>query len=137
MIQAVASGWSNWSDFSGRVSRSEYWYWHLSIWLIFIAVCLVVQLIALVNGHLNETARYAAIGFMVFLAVCVLPGLSLQVRRLHDIGATGWVFLLALIPLAGAPILVILALLPGTQGENRYGPESGCEPEPQYEPTFS
>ena len=51
-----------------------------------------------------------------------LPGLGLGVRRLHDIGRSGWAILLALIPIVGAIILIIWFIKDSDPTPNAYGP---------------
>ena len=65
------------------------------------------------------------IGFIIcvvwaYLSTILLP-LSLRTRRLHDIGMSGWWQLLLLVPYLGGLALFICMLLPGTEGENRFG----------------
>ncbi|MGG7036757.1 MAG: DUF805 domain-containing protein, partial [Flavobacterium sp.] len=55
-------------------------------------------------------------GLLVFL-----PGLSVSVRRLHDVGKSGWFFFIVLIPIVGPIWLLILLFTAGDQGENKYG----------------
>jgi uncharacterized membrane protein YhaH (DUF805 family) len=50
-----------------------------------------------------------------------IPGLSVQVRRLHDTDRSGWWMLIGLIPLVGAIALLVFNCLPGTDGSNRFG----------------
>ena len=52
-----------------------------------------------------------------------LPGLAVSIRRLHDLGRSGWYFLLILIPLIGTIILLIWFCMRGTVGPNQYGPD--------------
>jgi len=61
------------------------------------------------------------IGNLYSLAV-FLPSLGVLVRRLHDVGKSGWFFLIVLIPLIGAIWLLILLFRDGEQGENKWGP---------------
>ena len=51
-----------------------------------------------------------------------MPSLAVAVRRLHDIGKSGWMLLIGLIPLVGAIWLLILLLRDSEAGENKYGP---------------
>ncbi len=59
-----------------------------------------------------------------------IPMLACGVRRLHDSGKSGWLYLIALIPFIGGLILFVLLLLNGDPGENRFGrnPRDGGEP---------
>lgn len=54
----------------------------------------------------------------------LIPSISLTVRRLHDSDKTGWLCLIALIPYIGIWIVLVLTLLEGTKGPNRYGEPS-------------
>ncbi len=53
----------------------------------------------------------------------IIPSIAVGVRRMHDIDRTGWWLLIAFIPLIGVIVLLIFALLPGTAGDNKYGPD--------------
>ncbi|WP_411970872.1 DUF805 domain-containing protein [Mesorhizobium sp. BR1-1-13] len=50
-----------------------------------------------------------------------LPGLGTTVRRLHDIGLTGWLFPVILIPIIGSLIILVFALIPTQGRENQWG----------------
>ena len=60
---------------------------------------------------------YIGYGLAVFV-----PSLSVAIRRLHDVGKSGWYYLLVLIPIIGAIWLIILFATEGEQGENQFGP---------------
>jgi len=113
--QAVASGFSNYVNFSGRACRSEYWYWALFVVLVDIAALII------------DAALWTyAITSLADLAL-FLPGLALAIRRLHDLDRSGWWFLLVFIPVIGAIILIIWACTKGTDGPNRFGPDRLAE----------
>jgi uncharacterized membrane protein YhaH (DUF805 family) len=117
--QAISSGFSNYVNFSGRSSRSEYWFWVLFV--------LIADVVAI--------AIDAAIGMQIvsslFGLAVLLPGLAVTVRRLHDLDRTGWWIFLGLIPLVGAIILIIWFCSKGTDGPNRFGsdPLGGLAPQ--------
>ena len=107
--QSIASCFSNYATFSGRASRSEYWFFALYHILV-VSICAV--LIPLGIG-----ATLLAISAIAN----VLPAVSVLVRRLHDTGRSGWWYWIALIPLVG-PILVLVWLCTrGTPGDNAFG----------------
>ncbi|KUK79417.1 MAG: Uncharacterized protein XD95_0401 [Microgenomates bacterium 39_7] len=58
----------------------------------------------------------------------LLPSLAVGVRRLHDIGKSGWMMLISLIPLIGIFWLIILMATSGDEGENEYGMPPATEP---------
>ena len=99
----------------GRAARSEYWYF----WLF----CLLAN-IAL---NIADTVFFPAAGLaplttLFNVAVC-LPLITAGIRRLHDRDMSGWWLLLGLIPLVGSFVLLVLFVLPGTAGANRFGPD--------------
>ena len=57
----------------------------------------------------------------LFALAILLPQLGCTARRLHDVGQSGWVQLVALIPLIGVIILLVLCAKPGDAAENKYG----------------
>lgn len=92
-------------DFNGREGRKVFWLFTLNMFVI-----------NFVLGMIS-----AGVLSMIISLLVLLPSLGLSVRRLHDINASGWWMLLGFIPAIGAIILLVLACLPGTAGENRFG----------------
>jgi uncharacterized membrane protein YhaH (DUF805 family) len=114
--QAIAAGFKNYVNFTGRASRSEYWYWVLFYFIVMIVA-------AVIDYALFETdTGTGPIGSLAGLAM-LLPSLSVAVRRLHDIDRSGWWVLLWLIPIIGWIILIIWYCTKGTPGPNRFGPD--------------
>jgi uncharacterized membrane protein YhaH (DUF805 family) len=111
--EAVQSGFSNYVNFSGRASRSEYWYWVLFAVLVTIVAGILDNAIV----PFEEPRPIAAVTAVVF----ILPGLAVAVRRLHDMDRTGWWALLALTGIGGI-VLIIWFCFSGTPGANRFGP---------------
>ncbi|GHG53935.1 DUF805 domain-containing protein [Streptomyces griseocarneus] len=105
------------ATFSGRAGRPEFWMFSLISFVISIVL-------AVIDAVLGTDP---VIGLVYSLAV-LLPGLAVGVRRLHDIDRSGWWLLLALIPLLGSIVLLVFFALPGTQGENSYGPKPQLAP---------
>ncbi len=58
----------------------------------------------------------------LYTLVVFIPGLAVVVRRLHDVGKSGWMFFILLIPLIGAIWLLVLMLTDSNPGGNKYGP---------------
>ncbi|MBO0654186.1 DUF805 domain-containing protein [Streptomyces triculaminicus] len=100
------------ATFSGRAGRPEFW--------MFTLISFVISIVLAVIDSALGTAP--VIGLVYSLAV-LLPGLAVGTRRLHDIDRSGWWLLLALIPLLGSIVLLVFFALPGTPGENSYGPK--------------
>ena len=91
-------------NLKGRSSRSEYWWGCLFSML----ASLVLPIIPVVGGLLS-------------LAM-VVPSFTLAVRRFHDIGKSGWYYLLGLIPLAGPIILLVFCCTASQPEANKWGP---------------
>lgn len=107
----------HYADFTGRARRSEYWYFVLFNFIVSILIGLSLGVIA---GLLNVPALVYLV-HLWSLAVFI-PSLAVSVRRLHDIGRSGWWLLLSLIPLVGAIILIIWHCTDSQPGANQYGP---------------
>ncbi len=103
----------NYCNFSGRSSRSEYWWYSLFTFILGFIV-------AIFAGILGENAGNALTG-IVYLAL-LLPGLGLTVRRLHDINKSGWWILINLIPLVGWIIMLVWLCKDSDPTDNQYGP---------------
>ena len=58
----------------------------------------------------------------IYELLVLIPGLALGVRRLHDIGRSGWWLLIAFVPLIGFVVLLLFAIMQGDDGDNAYGP---------------
>ena len=110
-IDAVKTCYRKYAVFSGRAGRAEYWYLNLFIVVTYgalWAVSLVIPQVILVLA--------------VFVLASLLPGLSVSIRRLHDVDQSAWVIvLLGLIPILGQILLIVWLAKPGTEGENRFG----------------
>ena len=103
--------------FSGRARRQEYW---LFVLFNFIAA-FVVGFIGGVLAGATGVEAFAYLGAIYNLAVR-LPGFGVFVRRMHDIGRSGWWWLIAFIPIIGWIVLLVFCCLDSQPGENQYGP---------------
>jgi uncharacterized membrane protein YhaH (DUF805 family) len=106
---------SNYANFNGRASRSEFWWY-----VLFVIIASVV--LALVDNLIFVRIVGSPILGPLFSLATIIPGLAVSVRRLHDKDKSGWFVLLALIPVVGAIILIVWYATEGTQGPNRFGP---------------
>ncbi len=103
----------NYANFSGRARRSEYWYFTLCNFLI----ALVLFALALAIGTIGN------IIYFIYILAVLVPSLAVIVRRLHDVGKSGWFYFISLIPLVGAIWLIVLFATEGDSGANKYGPD--------------
>lgn len=106
---------TNYCNFSGRTSRAGYW------WFVLFTVILNI----VVSGIVLGSPKFGTVLSYLVSAFLLLPGLGICVRRLHDIGKSGWWLLLSLIPVVGTIILIVWYCKPSQPGENEYGPIPG------------
>jgi uncharacterized membrane protein YhaH (DUF805 family) len=110
MGEAVSSVLSKYATLSGRARRSEYWWFYLAYVLADVVAAIVD---AVLGTFLVE---------IVLVLALLLPVLAVGVRRLHDIGKSGWWLLIALIPLVGAIVLLVFTCQDSEPGTNQWGP---------------
>ena len=107
--------------FSARTGRKEYGYFLLFHLIIIFGLALTGRAL---HERFGATARASlATTIGIYMLAEFVPQITESVRRLHDIGRSGWWFLINLIPVLGACWLLILMALNGTPGENKYGPK--------------
>lgn len=110
---------NHYADFDGRARRKEYW----MFFLVNIAVYVGIIVVAGIVGVVSDLLGGLVMGLYVLYALGVMvPSVALTVRRLHDTGKTGWLALIALIPLAGL-VLLYFMIVEGDAGPNQYGPD--------------
>ena len=103
--------------FTGRARRKEFW-----MFVLFnIIITLVLNLIDGFLGAGFEAGGGGIISVRYALAV-LLPSIGVAIRRLHDIGKSGWWLFISLIPVVGGIWLIVLYCTDGELGENQYGP---------------
>ena len=103
--------------FSGRARRQEYWLF----FLFNLIASIIIGVIAGVLVRVTNVTAFAFLGTIYNLAV-LIPGFAVFVRRMHDIGKSGWWWLIGFIPLIGIIVLIVFCCLDSQPGENQYGP---------------
>jgi uncharacterized membrane protein YhaH (DUF805 family) len=121
------------ATFSGRASRSEYWWFVLFYTLVGLALVILALAIGAFSDQQGGVSS-AVVAIMVigglFALALILPILSLQVRRFHDRNISGWWYL-ALIVLGMVPYIgtitglaiTVISVMRGTEGPNKFGPD--------------
>ena len=95
---AIRSGFQNYTNFKGRASRAEYWWW-----------ALFTVILSILLSSISDS--FGNLGSLVTL----LPSIAVAIRRMHDVDRVGWFVLLPIYNL-------ILVFRRGDAGENRFGP---------------
>jgi uncharacterized membrane protein YhaH (DUF805 family) len=104
MVEAIILWLRNWNNFSGRASRSEYWWIRVvqfvgqAIWWVLLFLVLQMRDLSATDQMMNLVVTIALVAASGVALVVWVPTLSLTVRRLHDTDHSGWFFLLRYIP---------------------------------------
>lgn len=133
LITAYISMFKKYFQFSGRSRRSEYWFSLLAngIVMTILYIIMGISMGPMISSIMMFGAPPA--GGMVFTTIMgilislyslavLIPGIAMCIRRLHDIGKSGWFYLFCLIPTVGAIILLVFYASDSQPGENQYGP---------------
>ncbi|TRZ44314.1 DUF805 domain-containing protein [Robertkochia solimangrovi] len=104
------------ADFKGRARRKEFW--------MFVLFNIIFALIASMLDYFLGIANDYGYGpiYGVYALFVLIPGLAVSVRRLHDIGKSGWWILLGLIPIIGTIWLIVYYVTDSQPGVNKWGP---------------
>ena len=105
-VESIQTCYKKFFDFSGRASKSEYWWFQLYNAIIYV-------LIFVFQGDL-------VLLLSILIIVNLIPVYAVGVRRIHDSDKSGWFVLISLIPLIGLYIFVLL-LQDGSKSKNRFG----------------
>lgn len=111
-VLAIRRCFSKYVDFSGRAPRSEYWWFQVML----LGVLFAYGFAGLAVGQSTVSAQQ-----WVLLLGLVPPSIAVAVRRLHDLGMSGWWLLVSLVPLLGGIVMLVFTLLPSDEYPNRYG----------------
>jgi len=122
---------SLYADGYGRARRSEYWWFIFFKWLIVSAPIVIgMIIIALGSSYDGDPAEVAGGLFGILTGLIyigfILPSICVLIRRLHDVGLSGWLILLNLIPYLGLLVLFIITLLPSQKQKNEHGRVPGA-----------
>jgi uncharacterized membrane protein YhaH (DUF805 family) len=96
--QAIKTCFSKYVDFSGRATRSEYWFWQLFL----VVLCFVLVILS--------TAAHSPMVLLLGALGLILPSLAVEARRLRDGGFSPWLLLISLIPYVGIAVLVLCCM---------------------------
>jgi uncharacterized membrane protein YhaH (DUF805 family) len=109
--------------FSGRARRKEYWMFFLFNFIIAVVIGIFSGIATAYDANSNTSIApiITGISYLYSLAV-LLPSLGVVIRRLHDLGKSGWWYFIAFIPLVGGIWLLVLMCTDGQVGVNQYGP---------------
>lgn len=99
----------NYAVFEGRARRSEYWYFVLFNFIVSMILAMIDVFVLNMSVLQN-----------IYALAVLLPTIGVTIRRMHDVGKSGWYMLIPIYNL-------ILAVTEGDQGPNEYGPDPKAE----------
>lgn len=108
-------------DFNGRARRAEYWKFAIIYGVIASILSGVASGLA-ANPDLSTVGIVFYIIYGVFCLALLVQSIAVCVRRLHDIGKSGFAIFISLIPFVGSIILLVWTCTDSERGENQYGP---------------
>jgi uncharacterized membrane protein YhaH (DUF805 family) len=111
----------NYATFTGRAERSEFWFFFLFNFIFAILAMMLDNVLGttLDMGY-GVSLPYGYI-YLVYVLAMFIPGLAVAVRRLHDVGKSGWMYFIVLIPLVGGIWLLVLFATDSQVGSNKWG----------------
>lgn len=136
----------DYANFKGRASRREFWLFFFAQYLYLYAVLIVFyialifcMMFSVVTSQVHELGGvfsfvaviFVFVLFFIFILPVLIPSLAVTVRRLHDIGYSGWWLLLSFIPFGGL-ILVFFLIKQGYIGRNEYGEDPRIDEYKEY-----
>jgi uncharacterized membrane protein YhaH (DUF805 family) len=122
---AVKRFFKKYATFSGRASRSEFWWWALVSFAVSVVLNIITGATATSTLDSTPTLGIGTILGVIWGLATLVPSLALVVRRLHDGGFSGLLALLLLVPFAGAVAVLVLTILPSKPEGQKYDQPTG------------
>lgn len=121
----------HYADFNGRTPRKAYWMFTLLNVVFFFGFAMLMGAMSGMLPGSDLGTFFIMIGLLMLIGLALLvPIIAIHVRRLHDLGYSGWWYLISFIPYLGGFALLILMCLPSQEGSNKYGPHPYATAEP-------
>ena len=105
-------------NFSSRARREEFWYY--TLFRLVISIILMTFVIISSLLQINSLIIASIIALILFMLISFIPTLAVTVRRFHDVGMSGWMYLINFIPFGGLFIIIKL-IEDGNPYTNKYG----------------
>ena len=111
---SIKTCFKKYADFSGRASRSEFWWFELFLWIAMIVAAIIDTMMF---GYSFED--YGPI-YIIYCVVTFLPAIAVGARRLHDLNKSGWLQLIVITIIGLIPLIIWFAT-EGTKKNNPHG----------------
>ncbi|MBD5231342.1 MAG: DUF805 domain-containing protein [Bacteroidales bacterium] len=122
---AVRRAFSKYCCFTGRASRSEYWWFQLFLFIIGAIISsfsIATTVKSFSEGDYSTPFNIYTVISYIWGLIILLPSWGLLFRRLHDTGRSGWNWCWCFLPIVGAIILLVFCCQESQPQENKYGP---------------
>jgi len=113
--ESVKTCYQKYFTLSGRASRSEYWWFQLFGFVL--AAILILLLSPIFGGHVLGNPTAENVLSLILLFAFAIPQITVTVRRLHDIGRSGWWYLIQLVPILGTLVIFIFCVMKSKEPE--------------------
>ena len=113
MIEAYKKFFRNYTNFSGRSTRSDYWYVFLVNFLIGFWTAFICSILGIIEVFL--------VFYTIYSLATFIPSIALVIRRMHDINMSGWSFFIVTVPIIGPIIILIFLCADSVNENNKYG----------------
>jgi uncharacterized membrane protein YhaH (DUF805 family) len=111
---------NKYADFNGRARRKEYWMWTLYYTIVLLFAMVLDNVLGLNFELFGQDLGYGWL-YVTVAITHLIPGLGIVIRRLHDVGKSGWFYLIILIPLIGFIWILVLFCTDGVKEDNKWG----------------
>lgn len=118
-MHAYFNALRNYFVIRGRTSNRDFWMFVLFNILIFILLIVISLIISLYSTGLAVLTLL--IPWFLYVIFITIPSFTITIRRLHDVGKSGWWYFISFIPLVGQIWFMLLLLAKGEEGKNDYG----------------
>ena len=113
-IESIQTCYKKTFNFKDRASKSEFWWFYLYDFIIFVAGEMTLK------TDLNDNLIFLGLILTILFFINLIPAAAVGVRRLHDTNRSGWWYLVFLIPLISLIVLYFFTN-DGSKGKNRFG----------------
>ncbi|WP_299723797.1 DUF805 domain-containing protein [uncultured Tateyamaria sp.] len=128
-FEAINSVFAGFFKFSGRATRAEFWWFFLFEVIAFtvlgaVDAVMAFNVLAAAGGNELALLTLSPFDFMLtyYFIITFFPRLTVTIRRLHDVGLSGFFYLFYFVPFVGGLVVFVLTLLPSEADDNIHGP---------------
>jgi uncharacterized membrane protein YhaH (DUF805 family) len=113
--------------FEGRARRSEYWGYQLFQFIAIMGFLILGMILDVTIGGVSMDTQDDSVPYITLIMLVLyvigtfLPSLAITIRRMHDVGVSGWVYLVSFVPYVGGLVIFVITVIDSQVGTNAYG----------------